>query len=216
MSYRLWTSKPLKTAMNVVSGCLQSDLWKHNFDSRYEENGNNKIYFSSLEELLTFESNIEKLLSSIFLKNTGDRLKYIMDASAPDSWLSVVLARAKKKLSGKTYILKFNDYSRWEIDEQEKKDLEGMIDGVITNLHIMYVMLAVNKADDVDGINGKHYFWEKQGHMSDLLMKLKGCGMNCLEAREQDAQRVSGGVSALRRVQDRGGRASVADLEARV
>ncbi len=82
--------------------------------------------------------------------------------------------------------------------------------------HLLHTQwLAVNKADDVDGINGKHYFWEKQGHMSDLLMKLKGCGMNCLEAREQDAQRVSGGVSALRRVQDRGGRASVADLEAR-
>ena len=186
MSYRLWTSKPLKTAMNVVSGCLQSDLWKHSFDKEYGENENYKIVFSSLGDLLAFDKKIEELLSSIYLKNTGERLKNIMDTSAPDSWLSVVLARAKTKLSEKKYILKFNDYNgRWEIDEQEKKDLEGMIDDVITNLHIMYVMLVENKADDVVGINGKHYFWEKQGHMGlrtpvdirGMLDELKGCAL---------------------------------------
>ena len=159
-------SKPLKTAMNVVYACLQSDLWEHSFDVRYGENENYKIGFSSEGELLVFDKKIKELLSSMFLKNTGDRLRYILDASAPDSWLSVVLARAKTKLSEKIYILKFNDYNgRWEIDEQEKKDLEGMIDDVITNLHIMYVMLVENKADDVVGINGKHYFWEKQGNL---------------------------------------------------
>ena len=41
----------------------------------------------------------------------------------------------------------------------------------------MHVMLVENKADDVEGINGKHYFWENEGHMSYLLMKLKGYGI---------------------------------------
>ena len=159
-------SKPLKTVMNVVSGSLQSDLWEHSFDKKYGENENYKIGFSSLRELLAFDKKIEGLLSSIHLKNTGERLNNIMDTSAPYSWLSVVLARAKTKLSEKGYILKFNDYNgRWEIDKQEKKYLEEMIDDVIKNLHIMYVMLVENKADDVVGINGKHYFWEKEGRM---------------------------------------------------
>ena len=168
-------SKPLKTAMNEVSDCLQSDLWMHSFDKEYGENANYNIAFSSLGDLMAFNKNIDHLLSSMYLKNTGDRLSYIMDASAPDSWLSVVLARAKANLSNKRYIRKFNDYNgKWELDEQAKQDLEEMIDDMITNLHTMYVMLVENKADDVVGLNGKHYEWQQQGHMSNLLMKLKG------------------------------------------
>ena len=137
MSYALWMSKPLKTAISVVDGWLYSDLWQHNFGSRYAESENYMHYFSSIEDLLAFEKKIEVLSSSIYLRNTGEHLQNIMDASAPDSWLSVVLARAKQTLSGTIGVRKLNDYNgNWEFDEQEKKDLKEMIDDVITNLNI--------------------------------------------------------------------------------
>ena len=121
-----------------------------------------------------FENKIEELLSSMYLKNTGDRLRCILDASAPDSWLSVVLARAKTNLSTTTYIRKFNDYNgKWELSKEETEELEKMIGDIISNLQIMYEMLVVNKADSVVGLNGKHYEWQQEGHMYSLLMKLK-------------------------------------------
>lgn len=170
-------SKPLKSAINLVSRDLQSDLWIHNFDSTYSENGNYTNYFSSLEELLKFEERVQHLLGSMFLMSKGDHLKTILDASGRDSWLHDFLRLAKQKLSSITYIKKYDeDNDKWELSEEETMNLKQLIDEIINNLDSMHVMLVYNKANQEEGINGKHYFWELRGHMSSLLMKLKAQG----------------------------------------
>ena len=177
MSHRLWMSKPLKSAINLVSDDLQSDLWIHNFDSTYSENGNYTNYFSSLEELLNFEERVQHLLRSMFLMSKGDHLKTILDASGLDSWLHDFLRLAKQKLSSITYIKKYDeDNDKWESSEEETMELKQLIDEIINNLDSMNVMLVYNKANQEEGIDGKHYFWELRGHMSSLLMKLKAQG----------------------------------------
>jgi hypothetical protein len=181
MTYRFWMSKPLQTTLSVVSSCLQSDLWQHTFDSRFMENANYQLFFKSEDEVLKFEGKIQDLLSSMWLKNTGARLRFIMDTSAPDSWLSVVLTHAKTELLETTYIRKYNDYNdRWELDQQERIDLQEMIDEIIKNLATMYVMLVVNKAEGEDGLQGKHHVWLQEGRMSSLLAKLKSEESSCV------------------------------------
>lgn len=63
-------SKPLTDTMNVVSGCLQSDLWEHSFDKEYGENANYNIGFSSLGELIAFDKKMSNLLMK--LKGCGN------------------------------------------------------------------------------------------------------------------------------------------------